>query len=276
MNSIFSPSGAQVIDAVARDRALLAFDFDGTLAPIVADRDRAAMRSSTCELLRATALLYPTAVVSGRSRIDVARRVESIPLISIIGNHGAEPGFGPLDRRLRETVNGWVRKAMAALAGEPGVEIEDKRFTVAVHYRAAPFRDVALRRIEAVASRLKQVRLVRGHQVVNIAPEGAPTKGTAVRDLLKRLDRRTVVFVGDDRTDEDAFRSDVVKVGIRVGRCRGSAARWYVDDQAQIDDLLRALITARARQDGIGDRWSGFVRAVALSPELPVVPRRVP
>ena len=252
---------AEVVGEVARARTLLAFDFDGTLAPIVADRDTAAMRAETRELLRATALLYPCAVVSGRARIDLAARVDGIPLVAIVGCHGAEAGFGPLDRELARRVAGWRATLARALGGCRGVEIEDKRFGLAIHFRRARSWRAAERRALAVARRLRGATVVGGHAVVNVQPAEAPTKGDAVAALCARLGARSAVYVGDDLTDEDAFRAGVVGVSIAIG-ARESAASYRLESQEQIDDLLRALMCARAEQDGIGPRWEGLVRAV--------------
>ena len=97
MIPILSGQGGDILDQIAAARALLAFVYDGTLAPYTEERTAADMRPETRALLRTAALLYPCAVISGRARADVAARVEGIPLIGVIGNHGAEAGFGPLD-----------------------------------------------------------------------------------------------------------------------------------------------------------------------------------
>jgi trehalose 6-phosphate phosphatase len=253
---------AEVVGEIARARTLLAFDFDGTLAPIVADRDRAAMRDETRALLRATALLYPCAVISGRGRADVAARVDGIPLVAIIGCHGAEAGFGPLDRALVRRVAGWRAAIDEALRGCDGIEVEDKRFGLAIHYRRARSWGAAERRAAAAARRLPGATVVGGHAVVNVVPTEAPTKGDAVAALCARLGSGSAVYVGDDLTDEDAFRSGVVSVSIAIGSARESAAAYRLEGQEQIDDLLRALVCARAEQDGRGARCDGLLRAV--------------
>jgi trehalose-6-phosphatase len=71
-----------------------------------------------------------------------------------------------------------------------------------------------------------------------------------------------VLYIGDDRTDEDVFRSSLIDVAVRVGRTARSAAEWYVPRQASIDELLRALLAACTRRDGLGDRSESLVRAV--------------
>ena len=71
------------------------------------------------------------------------------------------------------------------------------------------------------------------------------------------------MYVGDDRTDEDVFRAGIVDVTIRVGRTGHSSAEYYVPRQTELDEFLRALLIARTRADGRGERWEGLVRAVA-------------
>jgi trehalose 6-phosphate phosphatase len=263
MRSFLSAAGNAVVDEIARTRTLLAFDFDGTLAPIVEDRTAAHMRDETRALLRATALLYPCAVISGRMRADVAARVSDIPLVAVIGSHGAEAGYGPLDRSLRERVASWCGELERAMRGAHGIEIEDKRFSIALHYRRARSPREAERRALTAASALEDAVVFGGHAVVNVLPKEAPTKGDAIRALCERLGARVAVYVGDDRTDEEAFRSEVVGISIRVGGAPDSSAAYQLDDQKQIDDLLRGLVAARARQDGLGGRWEGIVRAMA-------------
>jgi trehalose 6-phosphate phosphatase len=261
MIRILSPNAAYVIEEIARTRTLLAFDFDGTLAPIIAHRSAAAMRPTTRALLRTVALLYPCAVVSGRTRSDVAARVADVPLVAVIGNHGAEPGFGPVDASVAARVTGWRGAVEGALDPADAIDLEDKRFSIAFHYRSSRSWTDARTKIARIVEMLEGGRVLHGHAVVNVIPEEAPTKGDALRALCERLGSRVAVYVGDDRTDEDAFESNVASISIRVGDSQGSAARYCVETQEEVDDLLRALVAARARQDGLGNGWQGLVRA---------------
>ncbi len=233
------------IEEAAHRRALLVFDFDGTLAPIVLDRAAAALRDSTRALLRKAALVYPTAVVSGRSRSDVAARVAHAPLVAVVGNHGGEPGHEGPDPRVRRRVEAWAAALARALADLGGVEVEDKGITLTVHYRRSRRPESARRRIVEAASALEGARVSGGHAVVNVCPAGMPRKGAAVEKLVARFAAPMAVYVGDDVTDEDAFESPAVAVSIRVGRSRDSSARYYLDEQADLDALLDALIAAR-------------------------------
>jgi len=106
----------------------------------------------------------------------------------------------------------------------------------------------------------------RGRAVVNVLPQEALTKGDAIASLCERLGARAAVYVGDDRTDEDAFRSEAVAVSIGIGEARDSAAAHRLPEQSHVDDLLRALVRARMEQDGRGTRWEGLVRAMRPFP----------
>jgi trehalose 6-phosphate phosphatase len=261
MRPILSEECRGTLDALARERALLVFDFDGTLAPIVERPADAAMRDSTRALLRVASMLYPCAVVSGRSRADLGPRLAGVPLLAFVGNHGAEAGFGPVDLGPRPQVAGWAAALGAALRDVPGVELEDKGLSIALHYRRAPDVAEAEARARAAAGALEGARVFGGHAVVNVAPEEAPDKGAAVGALLRRIGWRQALYVGDDVTDEDAFAADGVAVPVRIGVAAGSAARFFLPEQADVDAMLRALIAARRRVDGRGERIDGVLRA---------------
>ncbi|MBX3161360.1 MAG: trehalose-phosphatase [Deltaproteobacteria bacterium] len=247
MKYILSPDQAGVLARVAHARALIAFDFDGTLAPIVPDRTRAAMRDSTRALLASLARLYPVAVVSGRARSDVAARMEPIELRHVVGNHGMECdgehlGFtGDLAA---------VRATLAReLAGAPGVEIEDKRLSLSVHYRAAPSHAEALARIERAIEEVdRPIRVIGGKLVTNVLPAGATNKGDVMLELVEREHVDVAVYVGDDVTDEDVFELDRPDriVALRVGEAATSAADFYLREQDEIDQLLARLVELRS------------------------------
>jgi trehalose 6-phosphate phosphatase len=261
MKNILAEAAA-VLDGVARERMPLVFDFDGTLAPIVADHGAARMNDSTRALLRLVALLHPCAVISGRSRGDVARRVEGIPLVAIVGNHGAEAGRGPVDRSDSALIASWRDSARRALAGVAGIEVEDKGLSLAIHYRRSSAPEEAERAVTAAARKLEGARIFRGHAVMNVVPPHLHDKGVALAGVVSRIGRDRAMYVGDDTTDEDAFRSKAAQVSVRVGHLATSAAAYFVPSQVDVDELLRALIRARRRQDGLSDRFDGLELAL--------------
>ena len=245
MKSILADEQHRTLLDFARKRVLLAFDFDGTLAPIVRKPEVAAMRRRTSMLLAQLAKLYPCVVISGRSRADVLEKVAAIPLRSVVGNHGMEPS--PNQRAWRRQTAKWHAQLAAALPPLPGLVIENKGVSLAVHFRRVHGRTAVRRLVLAVVADLYGTRIVEGKMVVNILPSGAPDKGTALVNLRKRLHCDSAIFIGDDDTDEDVFA--LAKpghlLGIRVGRSRRTRATYFVTSQAAVDQLLVKLVEAR-------------------------------
>jgi trehalose 6-phosphate phosphatase len=245
MKNVLSRSNLEVLEQIAWSNALLAFDFDGTLAPIVADPARAGMRARTRGLLDELTGLYPVCVISGRAQRDVRARLDGVQVREVVGNHGLEP-WHESDSFVRE-VRRWLPILEEALAEHRGVVIEDKAFSVAIHYRASRAKKEARAAIERAAERLGNVRVVGGKQVVNVLPQDAPHKGIALERLRTKLRCDTALFVGDDETDEDVFALDQPGqlLSVRVGERTGSAAHFCIDDQHAIDALLQVLIDLR-------------------------------
>ena len=245
MIDVLSSRQRAILEAYAWSNVLLAFDFDGTLSPIVRDRDAAGMRVTTRRLLATLGRLYPCAVISGRSRADVATRLAGLPVRYIVGNHGLEPNramprFARAAATLRDELAG-------RLADAPGVEIEDKQFSLAIHYRKSRSKRAAKQAILGALSHCSVAhRIVPGKLVFNLLPEGAPHKGIALRELRRKAGVDTAIYVGDDVTDEDVFQlADPGVLGVRVGRDRKSAAAYCVRDQRSVDRLLSTLVTFR-------------------------------
>jgi trehalose 6-phosphate phosphatase len=250
MKWLLARSQHELLEQIAWSRVLLAFDFDGTLAPIVAVPSTARMRARTQRLLTQLCARYPCAVISGRARADVAARLGAASVAHVVGNHGLEPGPS-LHRAARAMARAHAALA-TALDGVPGVVIEDKRYTLAVHYRLARRPSVARATIaRAVATLADPVRLVPGKRVVNVVPLGAPDKGDAVLRLRRAERAAMVLYVGDDATDEDVFRLDQPGrlVAVRVGRSFSSSADYFLRDQGEMDALLSHLVALRATGD---------------------------
>jgi trehalose 6-phosphate phosphatase len=229
----------------AQERVLLAFDFDGTLAPIVRNPEAAAMRPRTRALLAKVAKLYPCAVISGRARADVMAKVHAIPLRAVFGNHGMEPS--PHGRAWRRLATRWQAEIASSVPPIPGLVIENKGVSLAVHYRKARSRAAVRRLILDAAAGLRGTRIIEGKMVVNVLPVGAPDKGTALMALRKRLRCESAIYVGDDDNDEDVFAlaRRIRLLGIRVGRSRRSQAACFVPSQRAVDQLLAKLAEAR-------------------------------
>lgn len=245
MKRILALPQREVLAQLSWSKVLLGFDFDGTLAPIVDDPARAELRDSTRGLLTELARLYPCVVISGRAVADVRQRLKGIDLCAVVGNHGLEP-WRATDE-LRRTVESWTRRLVPALAGLAGVEIEDKTYSLAVHYRRSRAKKSARAAIQRELASLADVRVINGKQVVNVLPLGAPHKGVALERERHRQACDTAFFVGDDETDEDVFALDTPGrlLTVRVGPTSASLASYCLAGQREIDALLARLIALR-------------------------------
>jgi trehalose 6-phosphate phosphatase len=143
-------------------------------------------------------------------------------------------------------VGRWRRQLSRRCGDIPGVWIEDKTWSLAVHYRGAARRAEARSAIVAAAAGFSGARIVHGKQVVNLVQHDAADKGAALDEIRRQLGCDTAVYVGDDVTDEDVFALGRPVLSIRVGRSRSSRASWYVRRQSEIDELLAALLAMRA------------------------------
>ncbi len=235
-------------DPASPAKVLLAFDYDGVLAPLVTDPAGALMRPTTRVLLRRLSRRYPVAVVSGRAWKDCARFVDGL-VPTIVGNHGFELGRAvAVPASVARKVRGWRRRLERALAGVDGIHFEDKRSTLAVHYGLSRAWRRAERAVYEAANQLEGTRLIPGKKVLNVLPHDFPSKGDAVRTLVARLGCEGAVYVGDDVTDEDAFKvGEPLVFGVHVGK-GPSLAPWRLDSQADVDRLIGLLIAMRPRR----------------------------
>jgi trehalose 6-phosphate phosphatase len=252
MKNILLQSNRRIIEEFARSKVLLAFDFDGTLAATVAFPKRAHLRQATSRLLADLTSLYPCVVISGRAHANVLERLGGIPVHGVIGNHGIEP-WGASEGMMEE-VERWRPLLEKQLSAVRGVSIEDKVFSIAIHYRQSRERKKARAAIVEAAAALNDARIIGGTLVVNILPKGAPNKGMALESERERLGCDTAIYVGDDESDEDAFalNQPARLLTIRVGASPESAASHYLRGQADVDELLRVLILARQGGRGQG------------------------
>jgi len=244
------------ISARVRERGcVVLLDFDGTLAPIVTKPNAARMSAATVRDLSRLARVHPVAIVTGRSLKDVRTRVR-VRGVSFAGNHGLEWLLGgrvrtaPVPARVRREMQKAVARMRRVSRAYTGADLESKGATLSLHYRrVAPQRRAILRQeIEHIARGVKEVRLIHGLLVINILPAICRDKGTASRTMYKALARGKnplPIFIGDDVTDEDAFRAFSRGITIRVGASKKSAARYFVRKRAQVDTILRALARVR-------------------------------
>jgi trehalose 6-phosphate phosphatase len=231
-------------------RLLVAVDYDGTMAPIVANPDDARPLPESAEALRALAELpsTTTALISGRALADLARLSGLSDGAVLVGSHGSEFDTGFV-HEIDESAKALLREitdTLRTIAGEfPGVTIELKPASVAFHVRNASEADgvEALRRA-AQAAESWDAQSTAGKAVLEFAVIHTD-KGQALDILRDEEGASTVVFIGDDVTDEKAFRrlreSDI---GVKVGAGE-TAARYRVDSPEDVGAILGLLLETR-------------------------------
>jgi trehalose 6-phosphate phosphatase len=257
MRNILARANREVLQQFAWSKVLLAFNYDGTLAPIVTKSERAVMRDSTRQLLEELVKLYPCIVISGRAQRGALRRLHGVGVHEIVGNRGM--GLRHATNKLAELVAGWRPLLEERLARLRGVKVEDKVFSLAIHYRQSREKKGARAEIVNAVAALGDVRLIGGKQVVNVLPQGAPHKGIALERERARLKCDTAIYVGDDETDEDVFSLEQPGqlLSIRVGQRRSSAAGYFIESQQDVDDLLRTLVRLRKDARIARTPWGG-------------------
>jgi trehalose-phosphatase len=249
------PSALEHVQEIAgrSHRVAVFLDYDGTLTPIVSQPENAWLSDSMRQTLRELAARAPVAILSGRDLDDVRRRV-NIDSIVYGGSHGFDiAGPRGLHRQMATEflpdLDVVEKELHEGLDSVPGVRVERKLFSVAGHYRNVKENDVAAveRAFGAVAARHPELRRIDGKKVYELLPDIAWDKGKAVIWLLETLglDRENVrpVYIGDDRTDEDAFRAlQQSGIGILVSeQSQPTAASYSLKDPAEVERFLRAL-----------------------------------
>ena len=248
MKYLLTDEGRARLAELTKRPALYAFDFDGTLARIVRERQAARLAPDVRRWLSELSRLVPTAVVSGRSLSDLRVRVGAeIPYL--IGNHGMEAPDTSPEVRLHaiQVCQGWKEQLdgeAAAQLADVGVQIEDKGFSLTFHYRLSAQKPRARTLLfEWVARLTPSPRLVLGKAVVNAVPPGMPHKGSALESLIERTEVEQALYVGDDDTDEDVFTlPDSRILSVRIGIKQTSHAGYYLRSQAEMTTLLQELV----------------------------------
>jgi trehalose 6-phosphate phosphatase len=238
-----SPEGRAQLDAVVATGALLAFDIDGTLAPIVERPDDARLPDDVQRCLAELARHHDVAIITGRAVAD-ARRMLSFEPRYLIGNHGIEglPGWRSRAEEFEHAVRGW-RDTLERSQGlrAAGVSVEDKTYSMSLHFRRAADPAAAQRAIgQCVATLQPSPRVIAGKSVVNLLACEAPDKGDALRALIEATRASAVLYVGDDDTDETVFALDLPGVlSVRVEPDGDTAATLFLRDQREVLTLIQ-------------------------------------
>jgi len=244
--------------ALAHSKPLFFFDYDGTLAPITRDPSRAYLPDETRKLLAQLAEKFRVAIVSGRDMDDLKNFIGLDSLI-YAGSHGfriSGPGGIEMEHDKVSELLPRINTLMDVLQKEPklktrGVEIERKFMAIAVHYRNAPsgtYKTV-YKTIKKIITSFDEFSTGRGKKVIEIRPSLKWHKGRAVEWIMQTLEQKDGVtympiYLGDDITDEDAFRAMPNNgIGILVGEHPSpSAACCQLPDVWEVQKLLNYLV----------------------------------
>jgi trehalose 6-phosphate phosphatase len=245
--------------ALGGRRPAVFLDYDGVLSPIVERPEDAVITPEMRDVVAALATRCPVCVVSGRDR-PVVQRLMGLDNLVVAGSHGFDIWHPDRGTLVHDAASGYeeliteiTERIDAGVGGLDGVEVEPKRASVAVHYRRAD--GSAREQVTALVDRLlaerpEELKVTPGKMVYEVQPKLDWHKGAAVRYLLDTLelagDDVVPVYIGDDVTDEDAFRAlagtgVAVYVGDQDELERGTAADFVLDDVNQVRELLDTI-----------------------------------
>jgi len=253
----------EVLSERFRSRRIFLFlDYDGTLTPITGKPGQAVLSGGVRKVLQRLAEkpAYRLAVISGRAIADI-KKIVGIAGIVYAGNHGLEIE-GPelkhhifLHPRYRRILMEAGDTLENAVAGIKGAFVEDKGLSLSVHYRLVEPEKIPglltnLRRALSGYVSRNEVKVKKGKMIIEVNPPVAWDKGKSVLWLIARWkaaagDRNTLpVYLGDDRTDEDAFRAIGNKgVTVFVGNpaSADTRARYYLRGTPEVTEFLKKI-----------------------------------
>lgn len=252
MAAHFMEHGIDRLLEIVKPGMLCAFDFDGTIAPIVDDPAAARIPPPVLRRLAALAEFTPVAIITGRSVEDASLRLDFFPEF-VVGNHGMEglPGYEQREEHYRSMCSEWLRElhnAMKVESIDAAAWIEDKTYSLSIHYRQVQDPLTTERKLRQLfEASVPDAKIVEGKFVFNILPSDAPHKGQALKLLREHAGASGALYIGDDVTDESVFslpHDDLLT--IRIEDNASTAAEFYLQDmQAMLpflDMLLKRLI----------------------------------
>lgn len=254
-------------------RALIAVDFDGTLAPIIDDPAAArAVPAAAAALRRLAGLAGTVAIITGRPARDAASfaGIADVPGVVVLGHYGMQrlergrlsaPEPPPGLREARAELPGLLKAAGA----DQGTWVEDKGEALAVHTRKAASPQQELERLRdqlgGLAARTG-LALEPGRFVLELRPPGAD-KGRAIGDLAAERAPAAILFCGDDLGDKPAFAA------VRQLRETGTPGLLVCSGSAEVPDLAAEADLVTDGPDGIAALLAGLAAAFASQPDEP-------
>ena len=252
----------EIIKNLTSRRALIFLDYDGTLVPIKKNPELAVLNLKIKKLLRQISKKHFVAIISGRTLAEIKKLV-GIENIIYSGNHGFEIEMQmtadkktrfpqificPAAKRIKPEIQTIKKALQKRIENIKGAWVEDKGLTITIHWRQVNKRYLPelFATIRAVIRNNSRVVLTKGKKVWEIRPNVKWNKGKAVRFIMSKVrspkSKVVPVFIGDDTTDEDAFKTLNNGITIRVGQSKKSKAKYYIKNQSEIKKTLSYLI----------------------------------
>ncbi|MDP8234562.1 MAG: trehalose-phosphatase [Candidatus Saelkia tenebricola] len=247
----------KVRDVFLSDKKPVIFlDYDGTLTPIVDKPDLATISESMKETLKLLCQNYTVSIVSGRGRADVENLV-GLEGIFYAGNHGFDikgPEFSMIQPQAEKAIpliQKVTQYSKEKFSDIEGLLVEEKKFSVAVHYRLVDedkYLEGIKQEVEKIVDQEEGLRLMYGKKVFEILPKIDWNKGKAISWIMQVLnlsfEDNSIVYIGDDTTDEDAFRAIRTRAcGILVSESMtSSAADFYVKTPYEVQKLFELIL----------------------------------
>jgi len=242
---------------IGKRRLAVFLDYDGTLTPIVEKPEDAVLSDQMRQAVKGLADIYKVAVISGRDREDVEKRV-GLDNLYYAGSHGFDIA-GPRNSGIQSekgteflpVLDETEKELLSETSDIPNAQIERKRFSIAIHYRrVAPERYETLKaKVQKITGGHGELRLSEGKKVFQIQPDIEWNKGHAVNFLLREIgleETQTIpLYIGDDLTDEDAFRALSGRglcIVVRDIEPRPTEAEYALEDTSEVEKFLTMLI----------------------------------
>ncbi len=241
------------------NRTALFLDYDGTLTPIVSHPEDARLSSYTQNLLEKLSQKCIVAIVSGRDRREIESLV-NIPTLYYAGNHGFDitgPGNTTFVYPKVSTIQPYLSRAETyiseSLSSIPGILIERKQFSIAIHYRQVISEHVEKikNELDIICGIIDGFKITSGKKVYEFQPDVNWNKGDAVLWLIEKIvpiaslsPEYTFMYMGDDMTDEDAFR-EVAEFGIPIlvgSHGAATVATYHLENVTQTNEFLQKLV----------------------------------
>ncbi|CAA7027156.1 unnamed protein product [Microthlaspi erraticum] len=264
----------KIMEASGGKQIVMFLDYDGTLSPIVDDPDKAFMSSKMRRTVKKVAKCFPTAIVTGRC-IDKVYNFVKLAELYYAGSHGMDikgpaKGFSR-HKRVRQSllyqaasdylpiIDEVCRQLVEKTKTTPGAIVENHKFCASVHFRCVDekrWSELVLQ-IRSVLKEYPTLNLTQGRKVFEIRPMIEWDKGKALEFLLQSLgfgNSNSVfpVYIGDDRTDEDAFkmlRDRGEGFGILVSKYpKDTDASYSLQDPSEVMDFLQRLVEWKQMQ----------------------------